>query len=254
MIRITIFLKARVAACAIYIALAAPFSMHGYTSSSLERYQETRIAVKTDYPYAETREVNFTNDLCEIIELDLLCQKPSLEQQELNQQERRCLEHFRQIPISIRAEKEYLIKDGDEISVETKRNWELTINQISNEALLSLKTFRDIVLEHFLPKKRFPNFMDDWVWTPWSKAKIFIYQKCLAPMFKLFKREATTTIVILTEIDDDYEKIRCSDIILDLDKLNSERKLDIKVEHEYPFNMRVTIKTKCSGSLPNAFF
>ena len=212
----------------------------------------TRSLVKTHGTYSqlfpsnsdkiETREVKFTNDWIDIVELDLISQHHSL-----GNRENECLAHFKQIPITIRAEKDYLIENGDEISVETKDRWELSINEISNEALLSLKTFRDLVLDHFLPKKRIVNFMDEWIWTPYNQAKLFIYQKMIA-------RYATTTIIIHTDIDPEYESIRCSDIILDLDKLAGENKLAISIEHANLLNMRVTIKPIKTRSLPNTFF
>jgi hypothetical protein len=254
MLKADLFLGFKLIAMTTGIAAQIPL----YSKSSERASQpiaRTRSLIQTDYSAgalpgeAATREVPFINDLGEIVELDLVCQHNSL-----GAKEQECLAHFKQRPITIRAEKEYLINDGDEINIETKRTWELSINRISNEALLSLKTFRDLVIEHFMPKKRIPNFMDDWIWTPYNQAKLFIYQKLLAPLFKIVKnKEATTTITILTDIRE-YKSVRCSDIILDLDKLHSEGKLVVDVNHEDLFNMHVTIKPKLFDSLPNSFF
>lgn len=190
----------------------------------------------------DIRQVNFTNDLGEVVELDLICQYESL-----GIKEKKCLAHFEEIPITIRAEKEYHVKNGDKINVETKNSWELSIQKISNDALLSLKTFRDLVLDQFMPKKRIANFMDEWVWTPWNRAKLFIYQKVIA-------RHATTTITIHTDIEEHHKSVRCSDIILDLDKLAGENKLEISIDHESLLNMNVIIKPIKHGSLSNRFF
>lgn len=191
---------------------------------------------------ADVREVNFTNDLGEIVELDLICQYESL-----GEEQKKCLNHFEEIPITIRAEKEYRVKNGDKINVETKNSWELSIQQISNDALLSLKTFRDLVIDQFMPKKRIANFMDDWIWTPYNQAKLFVYQKTIA-------RYATTSITIHTDIEQHHQSVRCSDIILDLDKLAAENKLEIVINHENLLNMNVVIQPVKQGSLPNKFF
>lgn len=195
------------------------------------------------------RHVTFINDLSDMVELDLLAQKPfqgHIQEPALDEHELECLRHFQQIPITIRAEKEYKIRDGDRIPVETKRKWEILIEEISNQALLSLKTFRDLVLEHFLPKKSIGNFMDKYIWSPYHRAKLFIYQKLIA-------RFATTTIIIHTDIEPYHETRKCSDIILDLDQLAAENKLTVEIEHENLLSMQVIIKPKY-GSLPHVFF
>lgn len=218
------------------VAMQAVTARHVATTKVKSTYRPQSI-IKTD-----VREVDFTNDLGEIVELDLICQYESL-----GEKQKECLTHFEQIPITIRAEKEYRVKNGDKINVETKNSWELSIQQISNDALLSLKTFRDLVIDQFMPKKRIANFMDEWVWTPYNQAKLFIYQKTIA-------RYATTTITIHTDIEEHHKSVRCSDIILDLDKLAAENKLEIAIEHENLLNMNVVIQPVKQGSLPNKFF
>lgn len=234
--------------------LTTQVSMQAITSNlvaatKLKTAYSVRISQTTKADHAPTlvsntdiRHVDFTNDLGEVVELDLICQYQSL-----GKKEEQCLNHFRQIPITIRAEKEYCVKDGDKINVETKNNWELSIQKISNDALLSLKTFRDLVLDQFMPKKRIANFMDEWVWTPWNRTKLFVYHKVIA-------RYATTTITIHTEIEQHHKNVHCSDIILNLDKLANENKLAISIEHNDLLNMNVIIKPIQQGSLPNKFF
>lgn len=196
-----------------------------------------------------SRDITFFHDLVDMVELDLMCQhlQPNREQQ-------KCLSYFGQnVVIKIISDgKEYVLKSGEKMHIPAHNKWTLRLEKISNEALLSLKTFRDIVLDHFMPKKQIANFMDEWILKPYNQAKIFVYQKFLAPVFRIFfKKEATTSISITIDIAPHYESISCSDIILDLDKLHEEGQLSITVEHEDLWNLHVKITSKRASSLPN---
>ncbi|MEX0849021.1 MAG: hypothetical protein WD055_02235 [Candidatus Dependentiae bacterium] len=181
-----------------------------------------------------TREVEFRNDVCDLIELDLMSQKDGDAQ--LDKHEKECIEHFQETPLILRAEeKEYQTRHGDEINVETGESWELTLKHINNERLLSLGTFRDLVTEHFMPKKDFQNFLDTYILNPYNKAKLYVYRKVMA-------RFAKTTFTIHTRIDPSHNSINCSDIILDIDYLAGQQQLAINVEHENILNMRITLK------------
>lgn len=181
-----------------------------------------------------TRKVGFRNDVCDLVELDLMSQKDG--DIPLDSQEEECIKHFQETPLIIRAEeKEYQTRHGDEINVETGESWELTIKHINNERLLSLGTFRDLVTEHFMPKKDFQNFLDTYIMNPYNKAKLYVYRKVMA-------RFAKTTFTILTRIDPSHDSINYSDVILDIDSLAKQQQLAINVEHENILNMRITLK------------
>lgn len=261
MIKVKNFFSFKLFVTVTILATQAPIHAHSIARAAATKIKltqptkRTQSLIKTDCTNTQpclptsdedkdtdVREVTFTNDLIDVVKLDLQCQHPSS-----GERENKCLEHFQDILITVRAEKEYDIIGDSEVSIETKDSWELSIHEISNEALLSLKTFRDLVLDHFMPKKRIVNFMDEWVWTPYNQAKLFIYQKVIA-------RYATTTIIIHVDIDPDHKMIRFSDILLDLDKLAGENKLAISIEHESLLNMKVTINPVRHSSLPNAFF
>lgn len=243
---ITLRTKFRFKLLMLISVLSAQVSLYPRTTRTIGRI-DSALAKQQTKP--DVREVHFTNDIPDLIDLDLECQYGTTEERtrKWGEREEKCLAHFREIPVTIRAEKLYTVKGGDEIKVQTKNSWELSIQQISNEALLSLKTFRDLVIDQFMPKKRIANFMDDWVWTPYNRAKLYVYQKVIA-------RFATTTIVIHTDIEPHYESIRCSDIILDLDKLANENKLNIEIAHENLLNMHVVIKPVKYTALPGTFF
>jgi hypothetical protein len=193
-----------------------------------EQHKDSNISNKN------TREVEFRNDFCDLIELDLMSQKEG--DVPLDEHEEECIKHFQETPLIIRAEeKEYQTRHGDEVNVETSESWELTLKHINNERLLSLSTFRDLVTEHFMPKKDFQNFLDTYIMNPYNKAKLYVYRKVMA-------RFAKTTFTIHTRIDPSHDSINCSDIILDIDYLAGQNKLAINVEHENILNMHVTIR------------
>ncbi len=177
----------------------------------------------------EARDVHFTNDLADIVELDLLKQN----NWELDDLGKECIKHFLGIPVIVRAVKEYTTHHGDEVKVETRDSWELTFQEIGNDKLLTLDTFRKLVDEHFMPKAHFESKIQKW----WNRAKLFIYRKVMA-------RYAKTTFVVCTNIDPAKESILCSDIFLDLDKLVSDNKDKIEIDVDYGnlLHMRIYIK------------
>ncbi len=176
------------------------------------------------------RDVHFTNDLADIVELDLLEQN---NWEELDDLGKECINHFRRRPVIIRAVKEYTTHHGDEVKVETRDSWELTFQELGNDKLLTLDTFRKLVNEHFMPKAHFESKVQKW----WNQAKLFIYRKVMA-------RYAKTTFIVCTNIDPAKESILCSDIFLDLDKLVADNKDKIEIDVDYGnlLHMRIYIK------------
>lgn len=185
---------------------------------------------------SKPRDVHFTNDLADVVDLALTTQKE--DGSPLDEEEKACINHFRNRPVVIRAVKEYTTHHGDKVKVETHNSWELTFQELQNKQLLSLRTFSDLVEEYvMMPKKQFKNIFLNWITSTYNKLKFVAIRLAM-------KKAGKTTFVVDTNIDQTYESIHCSDIILDLDELASQNENNIEksVDYSNPLHLRIYIK------------